>query len=60
MKEPAIIPEKIQIQQVSVYKSLLEVDTELMDELRIYGVTHKTKLRSLFERALRSYLKDNK
>ena len=41
-------------------KFTVEIDTELMDELRMYGVTHKTKLRSLFERALKSYLKDGK
>ncbi len=31
MKEPAIIPEKIHVKQVSIYKSSLDVDTKLME-----------------------------
>lgn len=38
-------------------KFTVEIDTELMDRLRIHGVTHKIKLRQLFEKALIEYLK---
>jgi hypothetical protein len=40
-------------------KFTVEIDTELMDELKIYGVTHKIKLRQLFEKSLKEYLKSN-
>jgi hypothetical protein len=40
-------------------KFTVEIDSELMDQLRIYGVTHKIKLRQLFEKALAEYLKSS-
>jgi hypothetical protein len=40
-------------------KFTVEIDTELMDELKIYGVTHKIKLRQLFEKSLKEYLKSS-
>jgi hypothetical protein len=50
---------KPKIQKRDTTKFTVEIDTELMDELRIYGATNKIKLRQIFEQALANYLKSN-
>ena len=57
MQETVIVkPKDATPPTITTDKFTVEIESTLMDDVRLYGVKNKIKLRRLFEESLREYL----
>lgn len=56
MQESVIVKQQTQISKQATDKFTVEIESELMKEVRLFSVNKKIKLRPLFEKALKEYI----